>query len=829
MPGPNLMDNIELTLDDKITRNTSDLDAITSTFMEGAVRCTSEPAVRNEEFVLTRATNSTPELGDFSRPAELRRGRFTGASHALSRGGDAMSVQHKDHSDLGEGPSKASKVCHFMLMMLGATGVVFGDIGTSPLYTYAGIFVEALDDKHPSSRDVVDAFSMIFWSLTLVVGVKYILIVMRVSHHGEGGTFALLQSILGTSNVRPWMRSSVIFVGMLGVSFVAGDGCITPAVSVISALEGIPADIGQSGKVGLSVVILLFIFCMQSVGSKAIGLVAGPVTVLWFLSIAGLGLYNLITRPEAGLQALSGLSPLAFINFWTTGHYRGVAAWRSLAGVVLSVTGAEALYADMGHFGAAPISFAWLLLVYPCLVLQYMGQTAALIDKPGGVTSPFYNAVPEEVIWPVIILATAASVIASQAMISGLFSLMAQAQALKFLPRIKVKHTDPDEKGQIYIPEANWTLCFMCVLIAVIFKSSAKLSGAYGIAVTSTFMLTTTLLFVVLRYVWKWNIILCLVLIVPIFVFDLLLWTANLLKVVQSGWVPMLIASVLCILMATHRRGRLLEERVMHLEHETFTQEFQRTGRIPSLSQICSIEGLLAALEHSDVVRGDRAIVFLTPLVSRVPRTVGALASLLGYVPRVVILLAIHYEEDRPFVTEALRASLESHGAGIYSVVMRFGYAEPVTAEQARIRKVLAEISHRVSDKYPDLNLLSNIADAGAIDNSLLHMSSSDSSSSSASSSDIASDSDLEMSNANNYPNYSQYSNGQSINAHEGPSAAFVLHKVQYAKRPGVKHGCFAQLQLDLYSFMVLNARKAITFFGLEGDDTLEISVVRFL
>jgi len=703
--------------------------------------------------------------------------------------------------------------------VLGATGVVFGDIGTSPLYTFSGIFVGVLNTTEPTPRDIVDAFSMIFWMLTLVVGIKYVCLVMRVSHHGEGGTFAMLQTILegpkaasaGSGALAPRTKSAVVFLAMLGVSLVAGDGCITPAISVLSALEGIPAAIGEDAQVAIAIAILLLIFLMQRSGSKIIGMVAGPVMVVWFLTIAGLGVHSLARNPTSARHVFSGFSPAAFVNFWIHGNYSGVSAWRSLAGVVLSVTGAEALYADLGHFGAAPISSAWFGLVYPCLVLQYMGQAAALIENPEGVVKPFYNAVPQELKWPVLILATFATVVASQAMITGLFSILTQAHALKFLPRIQVLHTNPDEQGQVYIPEANWTLCTMCIAICLAFRSSSSLAGAYGIAVTSTFLVTTCLLWLVLRRVWRWPLLAALGVIVPMLVIDVALWSANVLKIVESGWVPVVISAVLCLLMHTHHWGRALEESVMASEADAEAKEIEASGAPSGLATLSTLPALLGALRGSGLARTEKVAVFLTPYAWRVPRTVGAVATTLGCLPRTIVLLSVRVEPV-PFVSEEDRATFKARGEGVFSAILHFGYAEPLTAERFAIYKALARMARSHAAAHPGLAPLAALGACEEPCNEQLE--------------NAACDDAAAVVEEGRMATTRQQPQQQPPHGH-GPT--FVLHNLHYATRQDAGHGCWDHFRIALYSFLVLNARKPIRFFGLEGGSTMEISVVRFL
>jgi KUP system potassium uptake protein len=407
-----------------------------------------------------------PSVRESFRPA-TRPARYLVQQRFIAR---SQSERH------GHGGGGGGDWGHFGALALGACGVVFGDIGTSPLYCFSGIYTTELHAL-PQPDDILGTFSMIFWALTLIVGVKYVGCVMRVSHHGEGGTFALLQTILSGPPLGAPARQRVTLLAMLGCSLLIGDGAITPAMSVLGALEGLPVG-SEHVRSSLAVVVLIGLFSLQKHGSALIGRVAGPVMVVWFLTIGALGIYNCAAHPRVASRVLYALNPRYLVEFWLKGDYRGLDAWRSLGGVVLCVTGAEALYADMGHFGAAPIRATWFALVYPSLILQYAGQATILTIDPSAVANPFYAAVPKPLLWPVLILATAAAIIASQALISGVFALLAQGHALQFLPRILVRHTNPEQRGQVYISEANSMLCVLCVGLVLAFRSTGRLGSA---------------------------------------------------------------------------------------------------------------------------------------------------------------------------------------------------------------------------------------------------------------------------------------------------------------------------------------------------------------
>jgi KUP system potassium uptake protein len=536
---------------------------------------------------------------------------------------------------------------------------------------------------------------MIFWLLTFVVCFKYLGVLMRVSHHGEGGIFAITHILTtekdekGEPKLSGGARGVVLFMAMLGGALIAGDGVITPVQTVLGAFETTSAPTGE--RVPIAVAVLAFIFMIQRSGSQVIGIAAGPIMVIWFLAIGGFGLFNMLQHPDAARAVLLGLNPANILTFWTTGSFAGLRAWRSLSGVTLAVTGAEALYADMGHFGAGPIMLAWFVLVYPCLVLQYMGQTVMICVNPAGSTKAFTNAVPGGFGVPMTVLSILAAIIASQALITGLFTMFSQAYALKMVPRLQILHTNPSQQGQVYIPEINWALCTACVVTCVIFQTSANLSNAYGICVTCCFVVTTCLLCIVLRKVWGWRWLAVLTVILPMLAIDVTIWSANLAKFFDKGWIPLVIAAALLLLMNTHRWGRDLEEAIF--AEEAKREDVQVTGdlavrsegpelqeqvRAPCLATVSTVPGLLGILRSGGLVRTSTAAVFMTACDWRVPRTVGALGAM-GWLPEAIVLLSVKFE-DTPFVDEAERSSFVAHGEGVFVVVLRFGYAEPLTA-----------------------------------------------------------------------------------------------------------------------------------------------------
>ena len=441
-------------------------------------------------------------------------------------------------------------------LTLGAIGVVYGDIGTSVLYSIKEVFGSGHVAFTPDN--VMGILSIFFWTLTFIVSIKYVTLVLRADNNGEGGLVAMLA--LASSSVRdkPELRSVLLVVGIFGTCLFYGDGVITPAISVLSAVEGLEVVSPNFKKaiIPLTLVILLGLFWVQKRGTGGIGQFFGPITLVWFASIAALGLYHIASNPSI-LWAISPYYALKFI--WE----QPGTTFLILGAVVLCVTGGEALYADMGHFGKKPIRLAWFGVVMPCLTLNYFGQGALLLNEPDSVANPFFNMAPDWALIPLVVLATAATVIASQALITGAFSVTKQVIQLGFLPRLQVHHTSEKDTGQIYMPFVNWGLFVVIVLAVVMFKTSSNLAAAYGIAVCTDMLITTVLTFFVIRFAWKMPLWLCIAATSTFFIVDLAFWSSNLLKLVDGGWFPLFIGGMILILMLTWRDGRAL------LHHKT--------------------------------------------------------------------------------------------------------------------------------------------------------------------------------------------------------------------------------------------------------------------
>ena len=436
-------------------------------------------------------------------------------------------------------------------LTLAAIGVVYGDIGTSPLYALKEVFAHNRVPLTP--QNILGILSLVFWTLTVVVSLKYVALILRADNNGEGGLIAMLALASQAVKDRPVLRRRLLVLGIFGTAIFFGDGVITPAISVLSAVEGL--GVAAPGLahyvVPLTLVVLTALFAVQRFGTAGIGRFFGPITLVWFVVLALLGIVHIAEHPAV----LAALSPYHALHFlW---RQPGV-AFLALGAVVLCVTGAEALYADLGHFGKTPIRLAWFGFVWPALVLNYFGQGAMLLLDPSKANNPFYEMAPPWALYPLIVLATLATVIASQALITAAFSVTKQAIQLGYLPRLRVLHTSVREAGQVYVPFVNWSL-FACIVVAVVvFKSSSNLASAYGIAVTIDMTITTVMTFFVIRYAWKLPLPLCVAATVVFFIVDIVFLAANAVKVLEGGWFPLLIGAIMFLLMFTWKQGRRL-------------------------------------------------------------------------------------------------------------------------------------------------------------------------------------------------------------------------------------------------------------------------------
>ena len=548
-------------------------------------------------------------------------------------------------------------------MAVGAVGIVFGDIGTSPIYAFRETF-SGHQTLRPDQLHIFGVLSLIFWSMMIIVTIKYVSVIMRADNKGEGGSLALLALInRSTGNDKRKWTTGIVLLGVFATSLFYGDSMITPAISVLSAVEGLTTvNPGFAPFVIPSaIVILIGLFAIQSRGTAKVGLLFGPIMIFYFIVIAVLGVWHILDYPEVVLQMLN---PWNSVKFFLAAPIPGFIAMGS---VVLAVTGAEALYSDMGHFGRNPIRVSWIFFVMPALLLNYMGQGAMLLALDPAqavetVKNPFFFLAPEMLRLPLVFLATMATIIASQAVISGAFSVTQQAIQLGFIPRLHITHTSEHAAGQIYIPAINWALMIMVLLLVINFKTSSNLAAAYGIAVTGAMLIDGVLIAVVLFSLWKWNKILAGALLGVFFTVDLLYFGANLLKVPVGGWFPLLVGVIAFTMLTTWSRGRALMIVRMNeqsLPIEVFIKSAATTAtRVPGTAVYMTSaatgvpHALLHNLKHNKVLH-DR-----------------------------VILLTVRIE-DVPYVTDDKRVATEDYNSGFYRVVLRYGFMEEINVPEA--------------------------------------------------------------------------------------------------------------------------------------------------
>ena len=535
-------------------------------------------------------------------------------------------------------------------LTLAALGVVYGDIGTSPLYAVK----ETFNPAHGialNAENILGGLSAIFWALMIVVSLKYVILIMRADNKGEGGIMALLALASAAVKDHPQWRATIMLLGVFGAALFYGDAVLTPAISVLSAVEGL--EVGTSAfkpyVVPISVGVLVGLFALQRRGTSVVGALFGPITVIWFLAIAALGVVAIAKNPEV-LRALDPTHALRFV----TQH--GLASFIVLGAVLLAFTGAEALYADMGHFGKGPIRIAWFGLVFPALALNYFGQGALLTADPKALDNPFYLLSPAWALYPMVALATAATVVASQATISGTYSLTRQAIQLDYLPRMHVRQTSAKEIGQIYIPGANVAMLLVITLVVVGFGSSTSLASAYGVAVTGTMLVTTVLTFFLIRYGWGYPLAVCIAATGFFIVVDLAFFSSSLMKVAEGGWFPLALGALVFVVMTTWRRGRVLAIAAQRRRAIPLTGFLESLGAYPphrvagtSVFMAGDPDGVPSALMHNlkhNKVLHER-VVFLT-VVTR----------------------------DVPWVAPAERVAVEPLGHGFYRLMVYFGFMD---------------------------------------------------------------------------------------------------------------------------------------------------------
>jgi KUP system potassium uptake protein len=549
-----------------------------------------------------------------------------------------------------------------LVLSFAALGIVYGDIGTSPLYAIRECFHGA-HAIAPTHDNVLGVLSLIFWALVIIISLKYLVFVLRADNHGEGGILSLTAL---TTPIKPSGKSEdamLILLGIFGAALLYGDGIITPAISVLSAVEGLTVATPVLGSyiVPIAVVILVALFLFQSRGTAGVGTVFGPVTLVWFLVLATLGAAEVLRHPSV----LAAVSPAQGAAFFLRNGWHGYIV---LGSVFLVVTGGEALYADMGHFGTGAIRIDWFTIVLPALLLNYFGQGALLLHEPAAAVNPFYLLAPSWALYPLIALATAAAVIASQAVISGGYSLTMQAVQLGFSPRMRIDHTSRTEYGQIYIPAVNWALLIGCILIVFAFRSSTHLAAAYGVAVTSTMVITTVLFYVVSRRIWHWNALSAGALAAFFLVIDLAFFGANVIKVAKGGWLPLLLAGLVFSVMTTWKKGRkILNERLRTLSRP--------------------LDDFLAGIEARRPLRVPGTAVFMNGVATRTPPALVRNLEHNKVLHERVVFVTVKTRQV-PFVSPEQRLEVEALGGGFYRLRIYFGFME-----QPNIPKVLASIA----------------------------------------------------------------------------------------------------------------------------------------
>jgi KUP system potassium uptake protein len=563
-----------------------------------------------------------------------------------------LSQPNSGNSEPGHSPVDSQDLRRNLLMALGTLGVVYGDIGTSPLYAVK----ECFHGPHGialTSANLLGVTSLIFWSLTIVVMVKYVIFILMADNEGEGGMFALTALFLGKGAKRLPGRTTnwLVFLGIFGAALFYGDGIITPVISVLSAVEGlnVATKAAEPFVLPLSCGILAGLFFFQYQGTERIGKVFGPIMMFWFVAIAALGLAQVLRKPEI----LAALDPRHAVAFFYRNHLHGALV---LGAVVLCLTGASALYADLGHFGRRPIRLSWTAVVFPALVLNYFGQTALLLEHPQSAVNPFYELVPRILLYPMVGLSTIATVIASQAMITGVFSLTQQAIQVGYCPRLHIVHTSGETKGQIYMPWVNTMMMIGCLGLALAFKQSSGLAAAYGIAVMGNMAITTIIYYYVTRYNWDWPAWKALLPAIIFLSFDLSYFGANLLKFVDGGWLAVSVAVILTVVMVTWWDGRaLLAKR-------------NEDARLP-------VEIILKDIQRYKLVRtpGTGAFLSVSPLGT--PITLLHLLKHTESLPQRVVLMSI-LSANTPYVERKERLAITNLGQGFYRLLANYGFME---------------------------------------------------------------------------------------------------------------------------------------------------------
>ena len=553
------------------------------------------------------------------------------------------------------------------MMALSALGVVYGDIGTSPLYALK----ESFHHTHNimlTHDNIFGILSLIFWSLILVISIKYLRYVLLADNKGEGGILALTALVTPRDGKHANKRKNLIRLGLFGTALLYGDGMITPAISVLSAVEGLEliTPVFSPYILPITIAILIGLFSVQKYGTELVGKVFGPLTLFWFLVLGGLGILNIVQEPSV----LMSMNPYYAINFFIQNSWSGFFV---LGSVFLVVTGGEALYSDLGHFGRQPIQRAWFFVVLPCLVLNYFGQGALISHNPLAAKNPFFLMAPSWMLTPLVILATLSTVIASQALITGVFSITMQAVQLGYIPRVLIEHTSEKEFGQIYVKSMNQMLMVACILLVFFFKTSSNLAAAYGIAVTTTMGITTVLFYLVARKKWRWSLYKAGLICGSFLIIDLAFWGANLVKVVDGGWVPLAVGLFIFIMMTTWKKGRkLLAERI-------------RADVIP-------LSTFLEKLENTQPYRNPGIAIYMASGLRDTPYALIQNFEHYKSVHEHLVFLSVVTEEI-PRVPAERRIEVNSIGHGCYTVFIHYGYMErpniPKELDQLRLGSIL--------------------------------------------------------------------------------------------------------------------------------------------
>jgi len=573
----------------------------------------------------------------------------------------------EDHADAGHGHGTQVGTA---ALALGALGVVYGDIGTSPLYALKEAFTEK---SHVMTVDAINVYgicSLAFWSLVIIISLKYLLFVMRADNNGEGGILALTALVMPRKGQNVKRGAILVSLGVFGTALLYGDGIITPAISVLSAVEGLKevSTAFEPWVVPIAIVILLGLFLVQSRGTGTMGKIFGPIMLVWFTTLAVIGLSHIADAPEI----IRSVNPYYAFQYFT---HESKSAFLSLGAIFLVVTGGEALYADMGHFGRRPIAVGWYAMVLPALVLNYWGQGAFLLSNPDDIESVFFRMVPDSLLIPIVILATCATIIASQALISGVFSLTAQAVKLDYLPRIKIRHTSHSHSGQIYVPLVNWLLMVACIGLVLGFQTASNLAAAYGIAVTATMAITTLIFFRVLTDRWNWSSTKAMLLCAPLLVIEAGFLGANIVKIPHGGWFALAVAIILMVQMQTWRRGRALVAQRIHRGERSLVEVLEET---------------------EDIKRVTGTAVFMFKDLGKAPP---ALVNNLRHnkvLHKTTLIVAVE-TSSAPRVEMSQRATVVKVGPGVCQVQLEFGFMD-----EPDVPATLAAITFQGLDFDPD-------------------------------------------------------------------------------------------------------------------------------